>query len=349
MDQEPRVVFDLLGSDSAPQPEVEAVELFLSLQEEPYSKASIVAFGNKTALEMLPENERLKKVEALKGVPMDVSPAFALRNLRDSTMSKGIESLSRGNGDVFLSAGNTGAVLAFSLYYLKKIEGIERPGILVVLPEPLGRKIIIDVGANSDCKPEHLLGFAKIGLAAARSILNKSEATVGLLNIGEEKSKGDRLRKESYELLEKLGKSFYGNIEPHDIFSTNVDVVVTDGFTGNILLKSLEGAFEFLGRHLKKTLQRGNLVQTVSALILKPLIKNSFDEFQYQTYGAALLAGLSHPVLIAHGRSDGKALFNALKYAVQAFKMQKEILKEFGSAAELETEKKLREKKTLFD
>lgn len=349
MESSPRVVIDLLGTDKAPQPEVEAVKEFLKIEEEPYSGTGIVAVGDSASLSLLPENARLEKVFAPKGVPMDVQPAFALRNLKDSTMAKGLSMLSEGRGQVFLSAGNTGAVLAFSLKHLKRLDGVERPGIIIALPEPLGNKIIIDAGANADCKPEHLLGFAKLGISASKCLFDKPAPSVGLLNIGEEKSKGDRLRKESYEVLLELGKSFYGNVEPHQIFSSSVDVIVTDGFTGNVILKTLEGSFEFFSRYLKRTLQKGNPIQSIAAITLKPLIKKSFEKFRYQTYGAAMLAGLSHPVLIAHGRSDSTAMLSALKFAVKSIEVQKEIMKQFSLANPERKDSRADERHTLFD
>lgn len=349
MQPQTTIIIDLLGSDNSPQTEAKAISLFLGSKEPEFQSTKLIAVGNPSSLKLLPEDERIEKVFASKGVPMNVQPAFALRNLKDSTMAMGIELLSKGRGDVFLSAGNTGAVVAFSLKYLKKLEGIDRPGIMIVLPEPLSHKIIIDCGANSDCKPDFFVGFAKLGIAAAKTLFGKEYPSVGLLNLGEEKEKGDKLRKEAYEKLETLGKYFYGNLEPHNLFHSSVDVVVTDGFTGNILLKTLEGSFDFLTRYLKRTLSSGNFVQSLAALLIKPILKNAFKEFEYQTYGAALLAGLSHPVLIAHGRSDEKAILNALKYAVKASKIQSEIRAQLG-AKEVKTQiQPSRKKGTLFD
>ncbi|MCX7832392.1 MAG: phosphate acyltransferase PlsX [Actinobacteria bacterium] len=342
------IIIDLLGSDNSPKTEAEAIKLFLKSTEPELLNVKLIAVGNESSLNLLPEDERIEKVYASKGVPMNVQPAFALRNLKDSTMAIGIDLLSQGRGDVFLSAGNTGAVLAFSLKYLKRLEGIDRPGIMIVLPKPLGHKIIIDCGANSDCKPDFFVGFAKLGMAAAKSLFGKENPSVGLLNLGEEKEKGDKLRKEAYEKLETLGESFYGNLEPHDLFHSSVDVVVTDGFTGNILLKTLEGSFDFLMRYLKRTLSSGNILQSLAVLVLKPVLKNAFKEFEYQTYGAALLAGLSHPVLIAHGRSDKNAILNALKYAVKASEIQSEIKAQFGNKEEIKVQPQ-RKKGTLFD
>lgn len=350
MEHGPRIILDLLGSDEAPRPEAEGVSLFLSIEEEPFSSAEIIVFGNESSLSLLPDSPRIEKHLVNKGVPMDAEPAFALRNLKDSSMAKGIEHLSQSKGDVFISAGNTGAALAFSLKYLKTAPGIDRPGILIVLPPQLGNKIIIDCGANADAKPDYLLGFARIGMKVASTLFNIEEPSVGLLNIGEEKSKGDRLRKDAYQLLNNLGKNFYGNVEPHQIFTKSVEVIVTDGFTGNILLKTLEGSFEFFSRYLKKTLKSGGFWQNIAALVLKPLIVKAFSEFQYQTYGAALLAGLTKPVLIAHGRSDAKAILNALKYGVMISRLSAEIVFESEEKeSQLTTKKTEEQKSSLFD
>jgi glycerol-3-phosphate acyltransferase PlsX len=345
-----RIVLDLLGSDHAPKPEVGGLKLFFEKNKTSIKDVSILAVGNSTSLSLLPEVPQLKKFTATKGIPMDVQPSFALRHYQDSTVSIGLKLLQEGEGDVFVSAGNTGAILAFAVKYLKRLQGLSRPGIMVVLPEPLGNKILIDCGANADCRPEHLLGFAQIGIAASRALFQKQEPVVALLNIGEEKSKGDQLRREAYQELETLGKNFYGNVEPQAIFNLSVDVIVTDGFTGNILLKTLEGSFEFFGRYLKKTLTKGNPLESLAAFILKPLLKRSFQQFEYSTYGGALLAGLSKPVLIAHGRSNDVAIYNALNYAQKIITVHETLLKSLNieeEATEKETSKP--ERKTLFD
>lgn len=345
----PRIVLDLLGSDSAPEPETGGLRLFLQDKNLNPESFTVIAVGNDQALEKLDGLNSIEKVRAAKGIPMDVQPSFALRNFQDSTVSVGLKLLSEGKGDVFISAGNTGAVLAFALKYLKRLEGLPRPGILVVLPEPLGNKILIDCGANADCRPEHLSGFAKIGMAAAKALFQKNEPLVALLNIGEENSKGDRLRKEAYKELEALGKNFYGNVEPHAIFNLSIDVIVTDGFTGNIVLKTLEGSFEFLTKHIKRTLSKGTFLQLIAAYTLKPSLKKSFEQFEYSAYGAALLAGLKKPVLIAHGRSNELAIYNALKYALKAVSIHQTLADSLNLTEEEQAPPVKGNKKTLFD
>lgn len=345
-----RLILDLLGSDKAPEPEIEAVRLFLSLEDELFQNSKLIVTGNSRTLSSLPDSERIEKVAAEKGVPMNVSPSFALRNYEDSSMASGIRLLSEKRGDVFITAGNTGAALAFSIKYLKRLKEIKRPGILVILPDKLNNRILIDAGANADCRPEHLLGFSFLGMSVAEKMLKKKDPLVGLLNIGEEDEKGDKLRKESFKVLEKLGKNFYGNIEPHQIFSSPVDVIVTDGFTGNILLKTLEGSFEFITNLLKKTLKTGNLMEKAGAALIKNRLSEAFADFKYQKYGAALLAGLSAPVLIAHGRSDAEAMLSALKYGAllassDPFSQFKEVKEQ---TLEEEPEKKSSPKETLF-
>jgi len=344
-----RIVLDLLGSDNAPDPEIGGLKLFLQDKDLNPESYSLIVVGNEQALKRLDSIDSIEKVKAAKGIPMDVQPSFALRNYQDSTISVGLKLLSVGKGDVFVSAGNTGAVLAFALKFLKRLEGLPRPGILIVLPEPLGNKIIIDCGANADCRPEYLLGFAKIGMAAAKALFHKDEPAVALLNIGEEKSKGDQLRKEAYKELEALGKNFYGNVEPHSLFSLSIDVIVTDGFTGNILLKTLEGSFEFLAKYIKRTLSRGNLAMLIAASILKPSLKRSFQQFEYSAYGGALLAGLKKPVLIAHGRSNELAIYNALKYALKASSIQQFLVDSLNTIHEEQPFTEDSDKKTLFD
>ncbi len=315
MPEAPEIILDLLGSDSAPAPELGAIRIFLSSENFLSSDIRLAVVGDISALSQVPEHPRIRKIDAAKGIPMNVSPSFALRHYTDSTVSIGLSTLAQSTKSVFLSAGNTGAILAFSIKHLSRLEEIPRPGIAVILPDKLNNRILIDCGANADCKPEFLYGFALLGVSLAKHLLKKGEPLVGLLNIGEEATKGDKLRKESFESLEKLGKQFYGNVEPHDLFYSPVDVIVMDGFTGNIVLKTLEGAFDFIAKFLGKTLKSGTFSEKLGAFLIKKKVRDAFSEFKYQEYGAALLAGLSHPVLIAHGRSDETALFNALKYA----------------------------------
>lgn len=311
-----RVGLDLLGSDNAPEPEIGGIINFI--QSEQATGCQIHCYGPQPILSKLPEDSRIIKKVSEKGIPMDLSPSLALRTYSGSTIDRGIQDLRNNNIDVFLSAGNTGAILAFSIRNLKRLNGIKRPGIAVILPESLRNIVMIDMGANADCQPQHLLGFARLGMALSKNLLGKSDPLVGLLNIGSEASKGDQLRKESYQLLEnELGASFFGNIEAHEIFSSPVNVVVTDGFTGNVVLKLLEGTFGFIKKHLKMSFSRANTFQKAALALTKGLISDAFSDFAYQKYGGALLLGLEKPVIISHGRSDSEAIYNALVYAAE--------------------------------
>lgn len=311
-----RIGLDLLGSDSAPEPELNGVHRFV--QSPPPGSVIVHCYGPEVVLEKLPKNDTIVHEPSGKGIPMNISPSLALRTCSDSTVDRGIKDLRSGKIDAFVSAGNTGAILAFSIRNLKRLKGIKRPGIAVVLPDPLKNLVMIDMGANADCQPQHLLGFARLGMALSRGLLGKEEPLVGLLNIGSEESKGDRLRKDTYRLLEdELGPLFLGNVEAHELFSTPVNVLVTDGFTGNVVLKLLEGTFSFIKRHLKMGLSRANPVQKIALGLTRSLISQAFSDFAYQKYGGALLLGLEKPVIISHGRSDAEAVSNALIYATE--------------------------------
>lgn len=334
---------DLLGSDNSPETELEAVFNFAKHNKQVFT----TIFGPNQYAEKVNNFNNIQHVSSSKGVPMDVSPSFALKNYKNSTLDRGTKALRKNTIDAFVSAGNTGAVLAFSIRNTKRIKGIPRPAILITIPTPSGPKILIDGGANSDCKPEYLVGFAKISLVFAKHVIGLREPLVGLLNIGTEENKGDRLRKEAFKEMQKLGPSFYGNIEPHEIFKTPVQIFVTDGFTGNIILKLLEGTFDYLKTFLKKTFSKASPIQKFGASLVKGLLNEELKAFSYQEYGGAVLLGLEKPVIISHGRSDQKTLENALNYALSIVKAN--LPSYFDYTSDINSENKDNNRKeTLF-
>ena len=247
---------------------------------------------------------------------MDAAPSYALRNLADSALSRGLAALGRGEVDAFVSAGNTGAVLAFSLRHISRIAGIPRPAIAVILPSKGQETVLLDAGANADCNAEFLLGFARIGTALSRALLDVAEPTVGLVNIGEEETKGDGLRKEAFSLFSKSVQNFVGNVEPTHLLDGCVSVLVTDGFSGNLILKTLEGAASTMTGIIKEALSR-NVAGKIAGFLARSSLKQELSRFNYEKYGGSLLAGLDKPVVIAHGRSTPMALAHALLFAAQ--------------------------------
>ncbi len=250
-------------------------------------------------------------------VGMHESPSAALRKKKQSSIRIGLELVKRGEADAFISAGNTGAVMATALITLGPLPGVERPAIALIMPTLRGHSILLDVGANADCKARHLLQFAIMGDVYARQVMGKTSPTVGLLSIGEEETKGNELTREAFkELEEEPSLNFIGNVEGREVFSGTADIIVCDGFTGNIALKISESAAEFFTVLLKEELAKG-LVGKVGAI----LARGAFDRFKkrvdYTEYGGAPLLGVRGVCIISHGRSTAKAIKNAVRVAAE--------------------------------
>ncbi len=250
-------------------------------------------------------------------VGMHESPSAALRKKKQSSIRVGLELVKRGEADAFISAGNTGAVMATALITLGALPGVERPAIALIMPTLRGHSILLDVGANADCKARHLLQFAIMGDVYARQVMGKTSPTVGLLSIGEEETKGNELTREAFkELEEEPSLNFIGNVEGREVFSGTADIIVCDGFTGNIALKISESAAEFFTVLLKEELAKG-LIGKVGGI----LARGAFDRFKkrvdYTEYGGAPLLGVRGVCIISHGRSTAKAIKNAVRVAAE--------------------------------
>jgi glycerol-3-phosphate acyltransferase PlsX len=315
-----RVVVDAMGGDNAPRvPLIGAVQAVKELDG-----LSIVLVGNEKLIKR--ELDRYGyprgKVEvepAEEVVSMEEQPSRALKK-KKSSIHIGLALLKENSASAFVSAGNTGAVMAISLITLGRLKGVDRPAITTVLPNLKSQTFLLDVGANVDCKPAHLLQFAIMGEAYAKYVLKKQNPKVGLLNIGEEEGKGNELTKKAYRLL-KLAKerglmNFIGNAEGRDIYSGRFDVIVCDGFVGNVALKLSESLARILERILREEIDR-HLVSKVGALTLKPAIKSFKKRVDYAEWGGAPLLGVKAPVIISHGSSNAKAIKNAIKVAVE--------------------------------
>ncbi len=249
-------------------------------------------------------------------VQMDDSPVKAVRDKSDSSLVKGLQELKAKTVDAFVSPGNTGAVVAGSLFTLGRIKGIPRPGILTSLPTLEGRDtFLIDVGATSDCHAEHLMHFAQMGLTYAQEVGGIKSPTVGLLNIGGEQGKGNRLITKTYELLEAADLRFVGNVEAHQIIQNRpADVIVADGFVGNVCLKSIEGSVSAVTGLLKKSI-RESVIAKLGALLMKQAFASLRSALSYQKRGGAPLLGVNGVVVIAHGRSDAETIGSAIDVA----------------------------------
>ncbi|HEY5995987.1 MAG TPA: phosphate acyltransferase PlsX, partial [Candidatus Deferrimicrobiaceae bacterium] len=238
-----------------------------------------------------------------------------MRKKKDSSMRVGINLVASGEASSFVSAGNSGAVMAGALYVLKKVEGIDRPAITATIPTPAGPIVLIDAGANVDCKPAHLVQFGIMGEAYARKILGIASPRIGVISIGEEESKGTDLTRETGERLRQTRLNFIGNVEGRDFFAGKADVFVCDGFVGNVVLKTMEGMATALGQFLKTEIKK-SAPAMLGALLAGGAIRNVKKRLDYTEYGGAPLLGVRGGVVICHGSSDAKAVKNGIRMAV---------------------------------
>jgi glycerol-3-phosphate acyltransferase PlsX len=246
---------------------------------------------------------------------MDESPALALRGKKDSSMRVAINLVKSGEAQACVSAGNTGALIATSRFVLKMLPGIDRPALAVVLPTMRGHTYVLDLGANVDCTAEHLLQFGVMGATLVSSVENKTKPSVGLLNIGQEEIKGNEVVKQAAELLRDSGLNFFGNIEGDDIYKGTTDVVVCDGFVGNVALKTSEGVAQMLSTYLREEFKR-NLLTRLAGVVALPIIKAFKRRVDHRQYNGASLLGLRGIVIKSHGSADSYAFGCAIARAV---------------------------------
>jgi len=262
--------------------------------------------------------DRFEIVAASEVVTMDDPVEVALRRKKDSSMRLAAQSVKDGRADACVSAGNTGAWMAISRYVLKTLDGIDRPAIATSIPNQTGRATtVLDLGANVDCSAEHLLQFAIMGAALSQAVDHRENPTVGLLNIGEEVIKGNEVVKEAAELLRGSPLNFYGNVEGNDIFKGTVDVVVCDGFVGNVVLKSVEGLAKMLSSIIREEFKR-NLITLIAGAVAKPVLNRLRNRVDNRRYNGAALLGLRGVVIKSHGSADVYAFGFALQRAREA-------------------------------
>ncbi|MBC8249206.1 MAG: phosphate acyltransferase PlsX [Anaerolineales bacterium] len=312
-----KIVLDAMGGDHAPPVAVEGgvwaareygIEVILVGREADVRRE--LARHDTSGLS-------LPIVHASQVIEMEEHPAAAVKAKKDSSMVVGMDMVKRGEAEAFVTMGNSGGALAAALFRLGRIRGIKRPALSTIYPTTTGFCFMLDVGANTDCKPEYLLQFAYLGVAYAERVLEIANPRVGIVSNGEEETKGSILVQEAHQLLKNSGLNFIGNVEGKDIPAGMADVVVTDGFTGNVIAKLSEGLAASLLGIIKDEVKKRPLA-TVGALLSKPAFDQVKKRLDYAEFGGAPLLGVDGVVIVGHGRSNAKAVKNAVRVAKQA-------------------------------
>jgi phosphate acyltransferase len=309
---------DAFGSDNAPYPEVEGA--IIALREEICDR--IILYGDESAIEKELEKYYYNKssiqiVHCSQRAEMSDAPAKIMRMKRDSSLVQVVQAMSDGKVDVAVSAGNSGAMMTASLFIYGRLNKVHRPAISTLFPTVKGVELLLDVGANTECSVENLVQFAELGTLYSRYFFKIGSPKIGLINIGEESSKGNELYKSAYKALsEHRDINFYGNVEGKDLLKGDVDVIVSDGFTGNIVLKTVEGAASSMFSILREQFNE-DWVSKLGALLSYPAFAFLKKKVDHREYGGALLIGLNGLSVVAHGRSDAVSIKNAIKTAVR--------------------------------
>lgn len=310
-----RIALDAMGGDYAPAVNVEGtIETVNDFED-----IDIILVGDEFSIKRELDSKRyppnrISIKHASQVVGMDESPSVAIRRKRDSSIRRGLELVRNGEADGFVSAGHSGVVMATALLLLRTSTGVDRPAIATIMPTLKTPFVLIDAGANLRCKPENLFQFALMGSTYSRIILGRSNPKVALLSIGEEDTKGNELTRDAFKLLKESGMNFVGNIDGKDIFTGNADVIVCDGFTGNVVLKTSEGLAEVIIKMLKREIM-DLTTGRVGYLLMKSALRNFKKKTDYDEYGGAPLLGINGTCIISHGRSTAKAIKNALRVA----------------------------------
>ena len=327
-----RVVVDAVGGDNAPQAVLEGVGRALAADLD----LTVILTGPADVIEpFAAAHERCEAHATTEIIAMHEHPANAVRTKKDSSIVVGCRLVRDGEADAFFSAGSTGGAMAAATLIMGRIRGVDRPAIATVIPTPTTPVILLDAGANADCRPDHLLQFAHMGDAYAQAVLGVASPRIGLLNIGEEPTKGSQLAQEAHALLKDGVSGFQGNIEGRELMSGSVDVIVTDGFTGNIALKLLEGTAETLLGQVKSVMT-ANLVTKLAALPLKAGLTALRRQLDPDVYGGAPLLGVKGICIIGHGSSNASAVSSAVRTAATAVRgdLTGRIMAELAPTAE---------------
>lgn len=324
-----RLAIDAMGGDHAPKEivlgAIEAVETFTDIE--------ITLIGDENKInEYLKNHDRIKVIHTDEVILSTDEPVRAVRRKKKASMVLAANEVASGNADACISAGNTGALMAAGLFVVGRIEGIDRPALAPTLPTIGGAGfLLLDVGANADAKPEHLLQYAIMGSIYSEKVRAVNNPRVGLLNIGTEEKKGNELTKHAFGLLKTAELNFIGNVEARDLLNGVADVVITDGFTGNMVLKSIEGTALSVMKMVKSVLT-SSLKTKLAAAVLKSDLYQLKNKMDYSEYGGAGLFGLKAPVIKAHGSSNARAIVNAVRQARDM--VQKEVIKQITKTIE---------------
>jgi glycerol-3-phosphate acyltransferase PlsX len=314
-----RIAVDAFGSDNAPYPEIEGA--VHAIKEDLCQQ--VILTGDESIIraeldKYIYPRERILVVHAPDRIAMDDSASQSVRNKPESSLVKAITLHNEGKADAAVSAGNTGAVMAASLFVYGRIKNVLRPAIAGTFPTQQNYEIILDIGANVDSNAEHLVQFARLGSLYAEFLLHVTNPRVSLLNIGEESAKGNQLVKEVYQMLsEAKDLNFIGNIEGKDVLKGITDVIVCDGFVGNVMLKTIEGAAISIFEVLKEQFNK-DWIAKLGAMLSYPVFTYMKKKLDHTEYGGAMLIGLNGLTVISHGRSNAKAMKNAIKFAVRS-------------------------------
>lgn len=307
---------DVMGGDNAPQAVLEGVKM--ALPKLP-AQTELTLYGSQAVLDEAIaaggiDVKRVNVVYTTEEISCDESPTVAIRKKKDSSMVRALTDVAQKKADCIISAGSSGALLTGATLIVRRLPGVKRPALAVVLPAMEGCTLLIDCGANTDCKTEYLNQFAVMGAAYMQRVMGVKNPRVGLLNNGAEEEKGNELTKAAYQVLKTAPVNFVGNCEARDVLSGNFDVVVADGFDGNVLLKSIEGTAGLMMKLLKQYMFESTRTK-VGALLAKPAFKKLKKNLDYSEYGGAPLLGVTGGVIKAHGSSDAKAIMNAILQA----------------------------------
>lgn len=320
------ILVDAMGGDNAPDAVIKgAVKVIDEIKSEivligneQIINEKIKQFYNKNNIKEI--SERFSIHNTTEEITMEDKPTDSIKHKKDSSMVVGFNLLKEGKGDVFVSAGNSGALLTGATLLVGRIKGIDRPALAPMLPAYKKRLMLIDAGANTNCRPLNLIQFAQMADIYLKNTYKIENPVIGLLNIGTEPTKGNELIKETYNILteehEELGINFVGNVEARDAFSGKIDAIICDGFTGNVFLKTVEGFGKLVKRSLTESLKK-SLFSTIAAIPAMPGIKRFSKTMDYKEYGGALFLGVKKPVIKAHGSSDEKLFRYTIKQAEQ--------------------------------
>lgn len=309
-----KIVIDGMGGDNAPKAVVQGV--IEGIKE--INDIEVYITGPKDTIEEELSNyeydkTRVQVIDAKEVISPNEHPVMALRKKKESSIVKALNLVKSGECDGIISAGSTGAFLAGCTLIVGRMKGVERPALAPIMPGRNGNFMVIDVGANVDCKPHYLLQFAKMGKTYYEIMFDTKKTTVGLVNIGAEEEKGNELTKAAYKLLKEEEPNFIGNVEPREIPTGNVNVLVTDGFVGNTVLKMYEGSAKNILGMLKDEIYSASIIPKIGAKLLSPVFKGLMKKFDYKEVGGAPFLGVDGICIKAHGSSDGKAFKNAIK------------------------------------